>query len=879
MRWRRRKRDEDLEREVRSHLEAEAEELRESGLAAEEAHYAARRAFGNTALAKETVRETWEWNWLERFKQDVAYALRAFGRTPGFTAVVILTLALGIGATTAIFSIVNAVLLNPLPYPNADRLVVIWEKLVRNPKGTAVFDSYRDFETWKNASRSFELLAPATWATGGQILIGNGAARNVLAMPVGIDFFPLLGATPELGRTFQPDDLHRGCTVVLKHSFWLAAFGGQKDVVGKHVSLSEQACTVTGVMPAGFTFYPDAASMWMLITPDSAIGRDPENANVGVFGRLKPGVSIERAQKEVEALYRNQHKKDPDGIVRIPAVFPLAEQFAYLSGPTLRLSVMILFGAVIFVLLIACVNIANLLLGRSLARQKELAVRAALGSGRMRLIRQLLTEGLLLSFAGASIGVLLALGAVHYFRILNPIQMPPGNPVSVDVHVLGFTAGLAVATALAFGLAPALKASRVDLIDALRASGRSASLGPTAQAFGKTLVAAEVMLSLTLLVGAGLLIESVNRLSAVPLGFRTDHLLSVPIELPEWSYSKDARRISFYREVLNRTKTLPGVESAALASSLPLTSERFGASALAVEGKPAPDAKTAPNDVTVLSVTPDYFRVMGVSLEQGRFLDDGDQAEREPVAIVNEALVRKYFPRENPVGKRIQVGKPGSDRPWLTIAGVAANEKDKDFFHEMNWEEIPLVFRPVAQAPPLRVSLVVRTAGDNLALGAAIQKQIAALDNSVPVGEVEPMNKRLSHVLAYPRFRAIVLGTFAGLAVLLAGVGLYGVLSQLIAQRTQEFGVRIALGAQKRDVLTMVLRQGLLLTAAGLAAGLAVAFCLAKFLSSLLYGVNAADPLTLAGVSTLLLLVAFLATYLPARRAAGIDPMSVLRHE
>jgi len=334
MRWRRRKRDEDLEREVRSHLEAEAEELRESGLAAEDAHYAARRAFGNTALTRKPSAKHGDGTGWSDSSRMLPTHFRAFGRTPGFTAVVILTLALGIGATTAIFSIVNAVLLNPLPYPNADRLVVIWEKLVRNPKGTAVFDSYRDFKTWKNASRSFELLAPATWGTGGQILIGNGAARNVLAMPVGIDFFPLLGVTPELGRTFQQDDLHRGCTVVLKHSFWLSAFRGQKDAVGKHVSFSEQACTVTGVMPARFTFYPDAASMWMLITPDSPIGRDPERADVGVFGLLKPGVSIERAQKEVEALYRNQHEKDPDGIVRVPVVFRWQNSLPICQGRT-----------------------------------------------------------------------------------------------------------------------------------------------------------------------------------------------------------------------------------------------------------------------------------------------------------------------------------------------------------------------------------------------------------------------------------------------------------------------------------------------------------------------------------------------------------------
>ena len=819
------------------------------------------------------------WNWLERSKQDLVYAVRAFARTPGFTAVVILTLALGIGATTAIFSIVDAIWLHPLPYPHADRLVVIWEKLSRNPKGPAVFDSYRDFLVWKSRSRNFEQLAPATWATGQQILTGAGPARNVLAMPVGIGFFPLLGIRPELGRTFQPDDLHRGCSVVLQHRFWMGAFAGRKDVIGKHISLSEKACTVIGVMPEKFTFFPDVAPMWMLITPDSEIGRDPENANVGVFGLLKPGVSLERAQKETELLYRNEHRKDPGGLERTPVAAPLAEQFAYLTGPNLRLSVLVLFGAVTFVLLIACVNIANLLLGRSLARQKELAVRAALGSGRMRLVRQLLTEGLLLSFAGALLGTLLAMGAVHYFQVSHPIEMPPGNPVRVSLQVLGFTAVLAVVTALLFGLVPALKASRVDLIDALRARGQSASFSPAARIWGKALVAAEVMLSLALLAGAGLLIESVYRLTAVPLGFRTDHVFTMPLELPKWSYSKDSQRARFYREALDRAATLPGMESAAFASSLPLNNGRWGGSALAMEGKPEPASATARRDVSQSSITPDYFRVMGVPLERGRLFEDRDRAESQAVAIVNEALVQKYFPQANPIGQRIKVGEPGSDRPWLTIVGVVANEKDRNFFHEMAWEEIPLVFRPVAQDPPFHGSLVARTAGDPLRLGSALQKQISELDRSVPVGEVETLNERLSRILAYPRFRASILGIFAGLALLLAGVGLYGVLSQWIAQRTQEFGIRMALGAQKRDVLTLVLRQGMAWTGAGLAAGLAAALCLTRFLSSLLYGVKATDPWTLASVSLLLLFVALGAIYLPARRAAKVDPMVTLRYE
>lgn len=818
-------------------------------------------------------------NWFERAKQDVRYAARTFARTPGFTAIVIVTLALGIGATSAIFSIVNAILLHPLPYPHADRLVVIWERLTRDPKAPPVFDSYSDFQSWKSNSRSFEQLAPATWATGQQILTGLGPAREVLAMPTGMDFFRVLGAKSMLGRLYEPDDLKRGCTVVLKYRFWMTAFGGQKNVAGKQIELNGKACTIVGVMPPSFTFYPDEISMWMLITPQSEIARDPENANVGVFGLLKTGVTKERAQKEIEALYVNQHRRDAQGIWRRPVVYPLAEEFDYLTGPNLRLSIIVLFAAVTFVLLVACVNIANLLLSRSLGRQRELAVRAALGSGRLRLVRQLLTESLLLSFAGALGGVLLAICAVRYFRALNPIEMPPGNPVTVNIFVLGFAAALAVVTALVFGLAPAMKASRIDLMDALRASGRGSSIGPASRNFGKLLVAGEVALSLALLVGAGLLIQSVNRLASVPLGFRTAGVVTMSINLPAWSYGKATRRAKFYDDVLNRASMLPGVESAAFASSLPLNNGRWRGSTLAIEGRPEPTVATASRDAGEASITPGYFQTMDVPLKSGRLFDERDRAGREEVAIVNEALAEKYFPHESPIGKHIKLGQPGSERPWLTIVGVAADEKDRDFFHEMAWEDIPLVFRPLTQDPPSRALLVVRMVKDQIAIAAAIQKQIVSVDSSVPVGEMEAVDRRLSKLLAYPRFRAAVLGTFAALALALAGVGLYGLLAHVTAQRSQEFGVRMALGAQKRDVLALVIRQGLLLTGAGLAAGLAIALSMTRLLSSLLYATKPTDAGTLTAVCLLFLLVAFVATYFPASRAAKVDPAVALRNE
>jgi predicted permease len=844
----------------------------------QEAQYAATRALRNAGLIKEQVRDMWGWASMDRFRQDIAYAARSFARSPGFTTVVIVTLALGIGATTAMFSVVDAVLLHPLPFRNPDRLIVVWEKFVRDPNAPPVFDTYQDFENWKSGSRSFERLTTVTWQFAeGRILTGAGPAREVLALPVGIDFFSMLGIAPEVGRTFQRDDLNEGCTVVLKHSFWMQAFGGQNNVIGRHIRLNDNACTVAGVMPPNFTFYPDAAAVWTLITPGSAIARDPNSA-VGVFGLLKPGVSIERAQEDVESIYRNAPRKDLSGIQVMPVIYPLAEQFAYLTGTTLRLSVMVLFGAVSFVLLIGCLNIANLLLGKSVARRKELAVRAALGSGRARLARQLLTEALLLAVTGAALGILLAIAAVHYFRVLNPIAMPPGNPVTVNLPVLGFTASLVVVTALLFGLIPALRASRVDLMDALRVSGPAAFLSLTARTLSRVLVVAEVALSLSLLAGAGLLIESVERLASVPLGFRPDRVIAMAVTVPKWSYATANQRARFYHAVLDRAALLPDIVSAAFTSSLP-PEGRFGNRALEVDGRPEPSPGAAARDVGQATVSRGYFRVMGVPMKLGRTFEDTDEEKSPAVAIVNEALAREYFPRENPIGRRIRVVERAPDRPWLTVVGVSADEKGQDFFHPVSWTENPMIFRPVSQVPPSRATLVIRTLTVRTTAAAAIQKQIAALDNNVAIGDVETMNDRLSRTLSYPHLRAIILSAFAGLALLLAAIGLYAVLSQLVAQRTQELGVRMALGAKRSDVLKLVIREGMALTLAGLAAGLIIAVSLAGLLSSLLYGVKATDPLTLGGVSLLLVVVALLATYIPARRASRVDPLVALRYE
>jgi len=880
MRWRRRRDHEaELDRELRSDLELEAFEQEEKGLSPEEARCAAKRALGNAGLIKEEIRAARGWGWFDRLWLDVVYALRAFARAPGFTSVVVLTLALGIGSTTAVFSVVHAVLLNPLPFPNQNRLAIAFEQSINRPDDAPFADSYRDFENWKNGSRSFELLTVATWSVGPQILTGAGQARDVLAMPVGIDFFPALGIAPEVGRTFGQDDLNAGCSVVLKHSFWKETFAGEASAVGRSVEINNEACSVIGVMPPEFTFYPGAAEMWMLITPNSPIARNP-GAPVVVFGLLKPGVTIRSAQKELESLYKNSPRSDlgPLGQQIKPAVYPLAEQFARLTGPTLRLSLILLFGAVSLVLLISCLNVANLLLGKSMFRQKELALRAALGSSRTRIVRQLLTEGLLLSVTGAGLGVVLAIAAVHYFQVLNPIAMPPGNPARISLPVLGFTSLLVVVTTLLFGLIPALKASRVDLMEGLRVSAQAAAFNRAARSLRKGLVVVEVALSLALSVAAGLLVQSVQRLASVPLGFRMDRVSTTQIILPGWIYSTSEQRAGFFRTALKQPALASSGVSAAFASWLP--PDGIGGDAVAIEGRSAERTRTGVPDVLQVSVSPAYFTAMGEPLRVGRVFEDTDGEKSPAVAIVNDAFGRKYFPKEDPIGRRLRVLRGrGSDPPWLTIVGIVGDERRQDFFRPMSWEEPPMVFRPVLQEPPARAFMVIHVDNGGTTLATTIQKQIRALDNNVVVGSFEPLDQRLARTLSYPEFRAVILTAFAVLAVFLAAIGLYAVLSQLIAQRTQEFGVRMALGAQKNDLLKLVLSEGIALTSVGLAVGLLITLSLAGFLSSLVYGLKTTDPWTLSAGSVLLLLVALFSMYLPALRASKVDPKVALRYE
>ena len=878
--WRRKQREDDLERELRLDLELEAIEQQEMGLSDVEARHAAQRAFGNTMLVKEEVREMWGWSWPERLVQDLAYALRLFRRAPSFTAIVVLTLALGIGANTAAFSILNAVLLQPLPYRNPDRLIAIWDREI-HAKGTSkLFDLYSDYNNWKKSGRSFEEVAAVSWAPQAspeKILTGHGPARTVFALPVTADFFSFLEVPAMLGRTFHSSDAGRGCMVVLAGSFWQSAFGGQESIVGKAIRLDDQVCSILGVMPPGFAFLPPEArvSMWTMMAPPSR----PDEFAVGVFARLRPNVSFASAQAEVSLLHHQIHEHDRWGAQMEPVIYGLHDEFTWLTGRNLRLSLMVLFAAVSFVLLICCVNVANLLLGRAVGREREMAIRAALGSGSGRLLRQLFTENLLFSLVASTVGAGLAAAIVHYFRVARPIEMPPGTNPELDGPVLAFAALLSIVTALVFGFVPAWRASQIDLNQVLKAIGKPSSRCTRPQRFGKGLIVAEVMLTVVLLAGAGLLIQTVQRFASAPLGFRPDGLCTTPLQLPQIGYEEPARRIQFYERLRPELTEISGIQAVAFSSTRPIVG---GGSqdVVEVEGHPEPRVENL-FDTYQQTISPDYFRVMSTPLEKGRFFELGDRDRTEPVAIINEALVGKYLPNEDPIGKHIRPFAGGNGTaPWLRVVGVVGNEKRTTVYREMAWVDSPVIYRPLSQNPLSSANVIVRVRiANGGALGVSMQRKIAAIDPNIPVGEIQTVRDLESKALAYPRFRAMLLGAFAGLALVLAVVGLFGVLSQLVAQRTHEIGVRMALGAQEGAVLLMILREGLLLTGGGIILGVALAFLLGRYLAVLLYGVRPTEPLLLTAMALVLLIAALIAMYLPARRASKVDPMVALRYE
>jgi putative ABC transport system permease protein len=626
-------------------------------------------------------------------------------------------------------------------------------------------------------------------------------------------------------------------------------------------------------MPPGFAVYPSVASMLWELMPTPA---RPDRFGIFVTGRLKPGVSLQAAETELLALHRQLHQHDQWGAVMEPRVYDLQSEYTWLTGHNLRLTLVVLFCAVSAVLLICCANVSNLLVGQSLVRRREMAIRAAIGSGRARLVRQLLTEHLLLSAGAALAGVALAIGGVYYFRAANPIELPPATVVRVDARILGFTVLLSVVTTVLFGLAPAWKASRTDLNTGLSAGGRSSSQDIGRRRFGSFLVVAEIALTMVLLAGAGLLIRSVGKFAAAPLGFQPEGLIATHIQLPPRTYAKPEDRLRFFDDLLRRLRGSREAEAEALSTVLP-TNGTGPVAAFAVEGRPDP-AANAPPDTGTQTVSPGYFRAMEIPLTRGRLFDDRDRPDTEPTAIVNEALVARYFHGENPLGRHIRPFEgPESRTHWRRIVGVVAGERRMPVTTEMNWADSPLMYVPWPQNAQASAVLILRMQGSRPLPLTSIQR--AAGDPDVYVGDAESVPHALARVLAYPRFRAVLLAAFAGIALILAAVGLYGVLSRMVAERRQEIGVRMAVGARPRDVLTMFAKWGMVLSAIGFALGLVFTWILTGLLKALLYGVSESDPATLAGVAALLAASAGLATLLPAWRATRVDPMVALRDE
>ena len=806
--------------------------------------------------------------------QDVRYALRQLRKSPAFATLAVLTLALGIGASVAVFSIFDAVLLRPLPYRDASRLVAVWSSEIRHP-GTKLFAPFRDFEEFRSRSHSFDSMAALTWARAGEILTWHGSTHQVIAIPASEDFFPLLGTPAAMGRTFFPQDLQKGCTVVLAHAFWRTELGAPRDVIGSTLVLGDKPCTVVGVMPAAFEFYPKQTSLWTLITPESTYAKEPFDSVVGIFGRLRPGVGMESAERELTALHQPVAQEAPAGswVAQItPVVRDLRSEFTWLAGRNLRVSVLVLCGGVALLLLIACLNVANLLLVRCDHRQRELAVRSALGSGRSRLIRYLLSESLLISSGGTLVGSLIAITAVRYFNSANPIELPPGNPVEMNWHVLGFSVLVTVLTGLLCGWIPAWRVLRVDLNQVLKNTARTGLAAGSRTSSG--FVIGQAALSMIMLVGAGLIIESIVKLSTVPLGIQPQQILAAQISLPTSSYAKQSDRTAFYSRVLTSLGAIPGVEQAALCSALgPYNSS---SSELTIKGQAPFESLEAINKVEISS---DYFRVLGMSWLRGREFDARDRADSQPVAIVNDQFQRTYFPQQDPIGKQIKLGKPSDESPWLTIVGVVGSEKRMTVYQEMAYIEPALVYLAVSQTSDASMGLVVKTPGNPLGLSPWLQRDISALDPNVPVYDIKTMNQRYSEYLAHPRFRAALMGILAGVTLMLAAIGFYGVLAHMVAQRTQELGIRMALGARKEEVLSMMVARGAKLAAVGICSGTLAALLLTRTMNALLYGVGANDPAIFAGAAALLISVTLLACYLPARRAAKVDPMVCLRCE
>jgi len=865
--------DREIDDELSFHIDMVASELEGTGVAPVNARDAARRQFGDVDRARHSLRREgrrYEWeqrraDFANEFRQDVAFALRQLRRSPTFTAVAVITLGLGVGATTAIFSVVDGVLLRPLPYPNADRLVRVWHVEAKQSQRDDA--SPANFFDWRERNRSFASIAGFQYY-GHDVRGDDGRKTSINSWLVTEDYFAVLGVAPRLGRVLVPDDFKPGAprVAVISSALWQQRFGSEPSVLGRQETLDDVPHTIVGVMPVAFQF-PEKRHIWAPKVFADDEKTDRGSTYVAVVARLRPGVGLEAAQEDMSRIARD-----------LSATYPrtnagVSIQVASVPNELLgrvRPALLVLLGAVVCVLLVACANVANLLLARGADRGREFAIRAALGAGRTRLARQMLTESAILAVLGLAAGLLLGRWGLEVLIALSPTSLPRADEIALDGRVLAFAVAIAVVTAFACGLAPVRVFSRPNLHDAVREGGRGTSASGARLRLRGALIVAEVALALVLLVGSGLLIRSFVSLLGVDPGFTAANRGMVQVFL--WDlYPKPELRAGFMRDALERLRAVPGVRSAGAVSAMPFAEANIGVeTGMVIQGRPAPAAGQAPNVYTTIA-TSGYFETMGVALRRGRTFTAADDASAPRVALISESLARRHFPDEDPIGRHIAVRFDGGQ--VREIVGVVA-----DVRHD-GLQEAPRVemYMPHAQFPFGSMTFVVRTDGDPATTLPALQRAIWEVNPNQAIYEASTLEALIADSLRERRFNLSLIGGFAALALILAAVGVYGLISYSTMRRTSEFGVRLALGASGTQIVTAAMRDGVRYAVAGVALGLVASLALTRAMASMLFGVSATDPLTYVALALVMLAVAAVASFLPARRALEVDPVTALR--
>ncbi len=864
----------ELDDELRFHFERQVEKYVSSGLTRAEALRRARIAFGGLDQVKEECREARGVHMMETMFQDVRYGLRMLRKSPGFTAVALLTLALGIGANTAIFSVVYGVLLRPLPYQDPSRLIVLQET---TPKVGMVGVSYPNFVDWRAQSHAFSKLAAVHSVAFNLAGVGSGLDQpeNISGSAVSSDFLAMLGVRPLLGRNFDPPEEKAGAPVVLvSYSLWQSHFGGALNALGRTVALDGLSFTIIGVLPPDFRWIEktdvlEPIGVWANQADSNERG---ERGDTVVLGRLAPGIDFARAKAEMEGIAARlaqayPGENDQFGV----ALQPIRDVFVN----DLRPAVLVLFGAAIFVLLIACANVANLFLMRGASRTREIALRIAVGASRSRIVCQILVESFVLAFLGGLLSLALAFAGIRGMARLIPVDMLAGANLNLNGPVLLFAAGVVVLCTFVFGLAPASQSIKPDVQSELKESGRAMSASTAQGRMRGVLAIAEVSLALILLVGAGLMMKSLYRLLSVDPGFRSERVLTMEMSLRTAQYSKDPAILNFWQRVLSGVRALPGVEAAALGTVVPLT-DSHSRTDITLERMALPKPGSFPHP-DIHSVSPGYVSSLGIPLQRGRDFTDADTETAPLVAMINAAVAQRYFAHQDPIGKRLMFGRPSDKRApkWITIVGVAGDTKLYGLANPARLE----VYVPFRQSASSDMTLIVKSGIEPAALTSAIRSAIAPIDKEQPIFGIATMQQLVNDSVSTRRITLILLGVFGALALLLGAIGIYGVLAYSVAQRTHEIGIRMALGARGGDVLRMVLSQGAKIAGAGVVIGVIASFGLTRLMTKLLFSVSPADPATFAAVAIVLVLVALLASYIPARRTLRVDPMIALRHE